>query len=353
MIIGFLENHDADVDGTGYPSHGFKTFYFEPDSQQIVQKNSFMFPAPPNGSPVSTFSSMAIVRYDGKGYIVVAGIDRHLYAYSSNGARHWKSDSVYSGNTGYFATVINIADFNYDGIPEVYAGNRIFSLATGYLLCAGGSNNNTSILYHSRDDASITTDIVPRGNFKLCAGTQIYRVDIPQRATGPLEGTMSVITDMELPSAAVPTDASKDGATPAVDIDGALKIVVVTRKTASSGHVVVYVWKPLPGNASYLTGYYETSDYSDYYSIPMIGNIDGDSLPEIFYIGSPKHMYALDYLPGNPPGDWIDRKWEYSIYDNSECTGMTLFDFNSDGVAKIVYRDASRLYRVCILSAGR
>jgi uncharacterized repeat protein (TIGR02543 family) len=356
MIIGFMDNHRSNVNDGNHPTYGFKTFYFDRELQQIVQKDSIPFPA--DNRRVSTFSSMAIARYEGKGYIVVAGIDPcYLYAYESDGTPLWTSNNYYSKDyASYFATIINIVDFNHDGIPEVYTGNRIFSLETGELLCKD-DNNNTGVLYHNGGDASMAADIVSGGNLELCAGTQIYSVNIPQGATRSTDGcSMSVITDMQLPTALIPSNASKDGATQVVDIDGdgALEVVVVTRHTAPLGGqpVVVYVWQPLPGNASQLIGSYTTPVNSDYDSLPMIGDIDGDSLLEIVYIGygnsnsgpNSGRMYALDYLPDNAQGSRIAYKWQYNITDGSSATGMTLFDFNNDGIAEIVYRDETTLH---------
>ncbi|MDR2041160.1 MAG: hypothetical protein LBP98_02435, partial [Tannerella sp.] len=350
LIIGFLDYHGSDVAAHSYQSHGLKLFYFDGTEQRVKLKRSFPF-KDKSGTAfyASTISSPAIARYNGKGYIVVAqnhATDLYLYAFDTDGTCHWRSSEHYTSDASYFATIINIADFNHDGIPEVYAGNRIFSLATGELLCNGGSHN-TGALYHNGGDASMAADIVPGGNMELCAGTQIYSVTIPQGATTSSGCSLSPIADMELPAAAVPSNAARDGATQVVDIDGdgALEVVVVTRHTAASGQpVVVYVWKPLPGNASRLVGKYTTPVNSDYYSIPMIGNIDRDTCPEIVYIGDRYHMYALDYAPGNAPGDRLVRKWTHDIDDESSCTGMSLFDFNNDSISEIVYRDEHTLY---------
>ncbi|MDR0697865.1 MAG: hypothetical protein LBG28_01390 [Tannerella sp.] len=353
LIIGFLNNHGTDMNNStlGYPSHGLRIFYFDKTEKKVKLKKEFSFPAAsatPSGSPVSTFSSTAIARYNKTGYIVVAGSDRYLYAYRADGTQLWKSNAPYSDNTDYLATIVNIADFNCDGIPEVYTGNKIFSLATGHLLCSG--SGNTGILYRRGGDASIAADVVPsdRNRLELCAGTQIYRVTIPQGATTTSpECSMSVIADMELPAAAVPSNASKDGATQVVDIDndGTLEVVVVTRQSANTGHpVVTYVWKPLLNNASYLIGQHETPGNSDYYGIPAIGNIDGDEYPEIVYIGMSARMYALDYAPGNASGNRLVRKWEYAIDNGQASMGITLFDFNDDGIDEIIYRDENRLY---------
>jgi uncharacterized repeat protein (TIGR01451 family) len=353
FIIGFLDYHGSDVAAHTYQSHGLKLFYFDKTTQQITWKRTIPFvdrsvPSNPVSFYTSTICSPAIARYNGKGYIVVPrnhATELYLYAFDENGDFIWRSDAHYTGDASYFATIVNIADFNRDGIPEVYAGNRVFSLATGELLCDGGSNNK-GVLYKDGGDASFAADVVPGGNLELCAGTQIYSVTIPAGATGATGCSMAVISDMQLTSP--PSNAAADGATQAVDLDGdgALEIVVVTQKTKDTGNqpVVVYAWKPLPNNGSYLLGHYTTPHNSDYYSLPMIGNIDRDAYPEIVYIGDPSHMYALDYAPAGTQGDRLRLKWEYGITDESSCTGMSLFDFNNDTISEIVYRDEQKLY---------
>jgi hypothetical protein len=203
LIIGFLDYHDmTNVTQHGYQTHGLKIFYFDKTEQQVKLKRSIPFPS---GLYASTFGSIAIARHNNKGYIVVAGNDPtndvYLYAYDTDGTQVWKSDQPYNNVNGYFTTMINIADFNHDGIPEVYAGNRIFSLETGMMLCSGGNTNNTGVLYHSGGDASIAADIVfDNGSLELCAGSQIYLVDIPPGGKTAGAGTMTMIADMQLPA---------------------------------------------------------------------------------------------------------------------------------------------------------
>jgi hypothetical protein len=288
---------------------------------------------------------MAIARYNNTGYIVIMGQDRYLYAFNSSGSFLHKSNVMVTKHTtgAYdFSSLLNIADFNGDGIPEVYTGNQIFSLDGLAQLCSG-ANNNHGILNLSTYGQfhTVAIDMDNDGKPELCAGTQIYKVTIPAGATTSTGCSMSVITGMELPATQIPSNAVKDGATQVADIDddGILEVIVVS--AVSGNKTTVYVWKPLPNNQSYCMGYYQYTS-GGLYSIPMIGNIDSDKYPEIVLIGTGSRMYALKFNPDGA-GNQIGLKWELSHSDGSACTGMSLFDFNQDGRNEIVYRDQTLL----------
>jgi hypothetical protein len=324
-ILGFLEDSRS---SNWYESAGMKIFYFNKSTQQVVLEKQFNFE-----KSVATFGAMAIARYNNTGYIVVAGTDYYIYAYSPDGTRLWKSDVTHHTNSGHYGAVVGIADFNGDGIPEVYVGNTIFSLADGKKICSGGTTNNFGVLFGS-GCSSMAADIDGDGKLELCAGNQIYRVDIAAK-------TMTIMTEL---TQTLPANAYKDGATQVADIDndGKLEIIVVSKTSYDSNPNVVYVWKPMSGNSSYIMGSYATAN-SSWYSVPMIGNIDTDPYLEIVFIGTSSLMYALNFNPAKVVGSQIELKWTLSHNDGSACTGMSLFDFNQDGMNEIVYRDQEKL----------
>jgi hypothetical protein len=322
-----------------YPNTGIKMFWY--NNGKIELKRSFLFKNQ-SGTTINTsaIGSMAIARYNNKGYIVIMNQDdKYLYCYNETGAFVWKSSEAVTSDTPR-ATILNITDFNADSIPEVYTSNKIFSLATGNLLCSGG-NNNTGALPLIHGYSTVAADMDNDGLLELVAGTQIYKVVIPAGSTAVNSGTMTV--NLELPASEIPANALKNGATQVVDIDndGLLEVVVTS---LSSGRVVCYVWKPQSGNRSYRMGsYLAPSTGITNYSIPTIGNIDNDTRPEILFITTDLQMYALKTDLTKPKGSQITLKWTLTHTDQSGCTGMTLFDFNQDGVNEIVYRDETRL----------
>ena len=336
-IIGYKEDTRS---SNNYESGGIKIFYYNSVTNQIELKNEFLF-VTTGGSSSATFGSMAISRYNNTGYIVVAGTDKYLYAYSPTGARLWKSDVQYhSPHTG---TILGIADFSNDGIPEVFTGNQIFSLSTGKMLCDGGTTNSSGLLGTAAGHSTVAADMDGDGILELVAGVNIYKVTITNQ-NGTANNSITLLSGMQL-TETLPTNAAKDGATQVVDIDndGALEVVVLS---LSSGRVVAYVWKPLPNNQSYTMGsYLVPATGIGYYSVPMLGNIDSSVYPEIVFItnGSAYNMYALKFDPAAAVGSQISLKWSLIHTDGSGCTGATLFDFDQDGRNEIVYRDQTDL----------
>lgn len=335
-IIGLKE----DTRSAGhYPSDGVKIFYYSNVTNKIELKKTFTFSSA-GGASSASFGGMAIARYNNKGYIVTAGNDKYLYAYDPNGTLLWKSDVVYHSDAS--GTILGIADFNNDGVPEVYTGNQIFSLSNGKKLCDGGTSNNSGVLVSACGHSTMAADMDGDGKLELVAGTQIYKVTITNNA-GTAGNSISVMTGLELAVSKLPANALKDGATQVIDIDhdGKLEVVVLT---ISGGRGVAYVWKPVAGGNSYLMGSYLVPLTGvSYYSIPMIGNIDADKYPEIVFITNKLQMYALKFNPSAAAGSQISLKWALAHTDGSGCTGATLFDFNQDARNEIVYRDEQNL----------
>jgi hypothetical protein len=338
-IIGYTATAAT---ANNFESPGITIFTVKNDRVQV--KNSFLFSAT-GGSTAPTFGAMAIARYKNRGYIIVAGTDRYLYAYSPTGARLWRSSAVYDATV--IGTVMGIVDFNADSIPEVYVGNKIFSLDNGVLLCDGGTSNNRGVLLSSVGFSTHAADMDGDGLPELVAGTQIYKVNIASPLAASASNTVTVMDDWKL-TAALPTYATADGATQIADVDndGKLEVVVLS---CTGSRVVAYVWKPLPNNASYVMGsYLVPATSASYYSIPMIGDIDNEdhkNFLEIVFIttGSVNNMYALKCDTTAARGSQISIKWTLGHTDTSGCTGMTLFDFNQDGHNEIVYRDETQL----------
>src|SRR5690606_36853950 len=89
--------------------------------------------------------ALADVDGDGQGEILLkvartAGNDPaedgHLIAYRNDGTVMWVSDQRYDYDTARGGLGINVADFNADGVPEVFVGNQIFNAQTGARLAA-------------------------------------------------------------------------------------------------------------------------------------------------------------------------------------------------------------------------
>lgn len=263
-----------------------------------------------------------------------------LYAIRPDGTSPWGS------NPACDKGMIGLADFNGDGWTEVYVGNKIFDAATGKLLANGGSNNtgkaalvSTWSHYISHPQA---IDILGDNDLELVAGNQIYKVDIDR--TAATAKTLQVISSVTPPSG-----AGNDGVTIVGDFnnDGKLEVLVRQRQNAAlSGNTIhLYLWTPHTGTSSG-TILARTTDNHTFFGIPFIGDIDGDGRIEVVTLGSNGQVVTQTGFRArkyNETSGTFTDFWNINHIDQSGSTGMTLFDFNLDGIAEIVYRDEYQL----------
>jgi hypothetical protein len=334
----------GDMDGDGYPDIFLKSV------EGIgTMKNFVILRGPDFETPIKyttdvlAYSSEAIARIKWNGatdsvIIVVMTTARLLKAYNIRGNLLWTSSTTVfnpSYATGINARAIGFADFDNDGYTEVYVGNQIFDAVTGVELCNGGSNNKGLALYGSTNSLfSIAMDVIGDRRLELCAGNQVYEVNI-DRANSSLN-SMNVVK--QVTPVYNSTTLHNDGATIVADFDndGELEILVQTQANATSvGYL--YIWKPATEQTLVV---HQLTDAAQR-NVPFVGDINGDGKVEIVALtanGSNRYMRAFA-LTGNT----LNQLWQIDHTDNSGSTGLTLFDFNQDGIAEIVYRDEDNL----------
>ncbi|MCB0819691.1 MAG: VCBS repeat-containing protein, partial [Bacteroidetes bacterium] len=282
--------------------------------------------------------AMADIDGDGFGEIIVAAMDhsdnpaatrRHLVCYEHTGALKWVSDSTF-GNaaTARFGSSVGIADFNNDGVAEVYVYNQIFNAATGKLLASGGNANGQGIMTNQAfgDLANpVAADITTDPGLELAAGNTVYNVTITN-LTGLTGNAMIPIT----------IAGHGDGYTSVadIDLDGNMDIVVASE--GSTGEL--YVWNPGNGTPFLIASRTFSNTGSNWIGVPFIGDMDKDCEPEIG-VTRAQRVYALDYVGTTT----LATKWTLITSDGSGFTGITMFDFNQDGTQELVYRDESQL----------
>ncbi|GHT73070.1 hypothetical protein AGMMS50262_03530 [Bacteroidia bacterium] len=276
--------------------------------------------------------------------IVVCEGDRYLRAYYPTGTLAWTSSVVYHASTTY-QSIVSFADFNKDGIPEILTNGKLFNSANGQLLCS-----ITETLA-----SCIAADLYNDGTLNYIAGNLIYDVNpggtwtmtLKKNITPPtikrVGSTETGIADPDYTSATAWT-VPAGGHVSAVDMDhdGQLELIV---RVIASPNIAIYIVDPRTGTngtiraAKYISG--TTGSY------PFVGDIDGDDNNEIILIklaGSGTTggtlMFAYKYIPGNPV---LTEFWRLSHLDASGTTGITLFDFDQDGIAELVYRDETEL----------
>ncbi len=271
--------------------------------------------------------AIADVNKDGIGEIFIHNIDdTSLLCYDYQGNLIWRSDKIpYFNKT----IMINLADFNSDGIPEIYFGNTILNATTGKLLAQGnigfGANMYNDLnydIYHIFH--SVAGDFLQDNpGLELAAGNTVYKVNLVN-----LNGSNG--------NSMIPVIAEKsviEGLTSSADIDGDGKLdVVLVRSSDYSDGGGVMIWNPRT-RKSIASGKAGGGG-----GIAFIGNVDNDCTPEIgVAFGHELKMYKYDGTP--------NLKLLYSLptTDDSGETGITMFDFNQDGKNELIYRDETDL----------
>ena len=239
-----------------------------------------------------------------------------------------------------------IADFDFNGTPEIYAGNTIFDSQSGLELVNGGENNIGEIFFRA---STIAADVLKAveclhcEGLELIAGSQVYTVYIASYTDASLN-RMHVEKEIFLNS-----NKKRDGGTSLVDFDrdGDLDVVVATGITSDE---LLIIWdirterllgrvtKPFMSNL--------IPNFVDWISKPAIGNIDDDIWPEIIVHTSRTIVIFDDYVEGGGPNWGTNNASIKSLSpsgDDTAIAGITLFDFNNDQVSEIVFRGEEEL----------
>ena len=286
---------------------------------------------------------MALVRYPNgnggmQGAVVLHCYDDKLRSYDINGNLLATSD-VNTPCEG----VVSVADFNYDGWPELYIGNAIYDAATLKQLCAGPAGGNMgrswqcSINEKGNCAMSFAADVLGDSIPELICGNTIYNVNIVSRT----DVSLNSIT--ELKTITIPSYIPQDGnvAVADFDLDGQLDILVIIDGTSVevSDSAYIYAYNPTTENIIF-----SHSHYAKTIGYPLVGDIDGDGYLEFVYIDykTPVSYSRITAMKYNPFSG-LQTQWQATHNDQSGETSMTLFDFNQDGIMEIVYRDENNL----------
>ncbi len=239
-------------------------------------------------------------------------------------ARTWTSANPGSMTSNKYYDV-SLADFNEDGIAEVYWGGVIINAVTGdilvdqdSLIIIAKSPNNTS--------PTIAIDILPDTYCTNCEGlelvnsTQVFAVDVEN---GILE-KVSILQSGEPAGYFAVADFNNDRS---------LDIIV----RGWSPHMM-YVWDPR--TEQLISSTYPLTIGG---GIPAVGNLDLDPELEIV-IAQSDGLLALDHD--------LSLKWK-STYDNDgSFVPALLFDFNCDGIMEVLFRGRNDIIAIYVGSNG-
>jgi gliding motility-associated-like protein len=330
----------ADITDDCYPEVmligvGFKIFAVNPISGDTL------FTIPILGD--SYFSSVVSISNVDNSTQLFYAIDRvlnksdrgRIVCMNVDGTTRWVSDDFHvDKNREHCTGTIGFADFNQDGIPEVYVGNRIFNARTGVKLADGGE-------YGIGQDHSFGVSVAAQldddpSDLELAAGYTIYKVNIAN-PDGPEGNTMT-------PYNIQVDEEYRDGLTAIGDINGdGILDVIVHSETAQYdprlyaytlvGGVPTLLAKAVPPQNVWLkqSNMYRTST-------PVIGRISNSEFPSILII---RESQMLSYHYEGSLN--LALQWTHPHSDISAMTSIALFDLNGDGISEIIHRDETHL----------
>ncbi len=259
-----------------------------------------------------------------------------LLCYYADGKLAWVSDQSYNKYSQFkdrFGGTPALADFNQDGIPEIYVNNKIFNAQTGIKLADGGAygigTGRATNFFSDALTIAAQLDEDPT-DLELAAGYTVYKVKItnPNGTNGNSMTPITIQIDNEY----------KDGYTSVSDInlDGLLDVIITT--PGFNNEALLYAYTILNGKAELIAKTHPPGIFYTGAGPACIGDINGLGTLSILLTRFSK-LLAYSYNGS----DQFQLDWTFTTTDSSGFTGLTMFDLNADGVQEIIYRDETHL----------
>lgn len=264
-------------------------------------------------------NALAIADVDNDGFGEIYAVDNTgiMHCFEHNGTPKATFTSV---DVTRVEVAPGIADFNGDGVPEIYVGNRIYHSLTGALIGAGNGSvglNGGSAWHPAVADLIPASGCADCAGLELACGNTVYSVNVNTGAVTALPNSLNGLGD----GFTAITDMNMDGKPD----------VVVT----SAGKI--YVWDPRTGQQMGATFDIPNTGAG---GRPNIADYDNDGFPEIG-VGGNSIYIMIDY---NVNTNAMTQVWSKTIVDGSQRTTGSAFDFEGDGSTEVVYRDENNLF---------
>ncbi|NOY93116.1 MAG: VCBS repeat-containing protein [Deltaproteobacteria bacterium] len=216
---------------------------------------------------------------------------------------------------GYDAPAV--ADMDGDGVPEILV-RWVIAHGDGTVVRRIRDSRGASGPYNTM------ADVDGDGDLEVVGGDGVYRMD----GTAVWERTAASPGPGALPAGAHVAIAD-------LDLDGSPEIVLVSAGEHSiraiSAATGADVWGPVDINPPELASVIAANGNPTGGGPPTIANFDDDPEPEIAFAGG----FAYVVFEGDGT-----RKWYFQTQDrSSRSTGSSIFDFEGDGQAEVLYND--------------
>ncbi len=226
-----------------------------------------------------------------------------------------------------------IADLNSDGAPEVIQGRVVLNGADGSLAWMGATGIGTNGFM---GPVSVVSDLDLDGQLELLAGGTAYR------ANGTEAWSYDFPTEISSANCQAQTFPC-DGFTATGNFDADPQGEVVIAR-AGEIYILNHDGTPLVRDGESVVIPLPVDDCTkNEGGPPTIADFDGDGEPEIGIAGADYYIVVdleclADPLPGGCSGPGI--RWQVANADcSSRVTGSSVFDFEGDGRAEVVYAD--------------
>ena len=253
----------------------------------------------------------------GNGLEIVAVTQQSgLIAFRANGTVYWRSAEMRGTVAGQNPS-INIADLDADGVPEVIAGASVFNGRTGAVRWVGTGTRGVN----GQGPLSVVADLDGDGRLEVIAGRTVYEHDGRVRfGTADSDGFSAVADLLDA--------AGRSGR------DGVPEVIVVARG-------VLYALEPRRGAVRWMVNIPGMTTLG---GAPTVGDFDGDGQMEVGVAGASAYSVLDPGCTGPTNGcAAAGVRWSATTEDtSSQVTSSTVFDFNGDGAAEVVYNDEER-----------
>ena len=196
----------------------------------------------------------------------------------------------------------SLADLDQDGNPEIIIGATVLN-AGGGLVWEGAAGRGG----HPIGPLSTVADIDMDGSPDVVAGNTVYNADGTVKWTAAINDGFPAVANF--------------------DADPEAEVVVVTTAGGGSTYTGMVYLLDTDGTVLWATA----SPGGPHGGAPTIADVDNDGMPEIGVAG--RSAYVVFEHDGTV-------KWTSTTQDaSSTVTGSSVFDFEGDGSAEIVYGD--------------